>query len=397
MSAGAQWQVDGGAWQSSGATLSGLTVGGHTVTFSTVAGWTTPLNQNVTISANQTATATVTYVLLVTPPTQFIYITNGGTITVTGYTGPGGAVSIPGTINGLPVTRIGEAFSSCFSLTSVTIPDTVTNIGEYGFFYCTNLTNVTMYGGVTSIEVDAFEDCYNLTSVIMGNGVTSIGAGAFQSCIRLVTATIPKSVTSIGAVAFRGCSSLTSVMIGNSVTSIGEGAFQSCSNLTTVTIPNSVTDIGEGAFAQCPNLISATIGRGVTSIGDSAFDTCASLTGVYFRGNAPNANSSVFNGDAYATVYYLPDTIGWGPFFANRPIALWNAQVQPGSFGVRTNQFGFNITGNSNLVVVVEAASNLANSTWCPVQTNTLTGAALYFSDPQWTNYPGRFYRLRWP
>ena len=70
---------------------------------------------------------------------------------------------------------------------------------------------------------------------------------------------------------------------------------------------------------------------------------------------------------------------------------------QRASFGVRTNQFGFTITGTSNLVIVVEACTNLANPVWSPVGTNTLTGGSSYFSDPQWTNYPGRFYRLRSP
>jgi hypothetical protein len=69
-------------------------------------------------------------------------------------------------------------------------------------------------------------------------------------------------------------------------------------------------------------------------------------------------------------------------------------QTGDGSFGIQANQFGFNITGNSNLVVEVEASTNLANSTWTQLQTLTLTNGSTYFSDPQWTNYPARFYRL---
>jgi hypothetical protein len=89
----------------------------------------------------------------------------------------------------------------------------------------------------------------------------------------------------------------------------------------------------------------------------------------------------------------------WGLTFAGVPAVLWNPQAQTGdgSFGVRTNRFGFNITGTSNLVVVVEACTDLANPAWSPVGTNTLTGGSSYFSDPQWTNYPARFYRLRSP
>ena len=102
-------------------------------------------------------------------------------------------------------------------------------------------------------------------------------------------------------------------------------------------------------------------------------------------------------------IYYLPG-MGWQSPYAGLPAFLWNplAQTSDTMFGVRTNRFGFNITGNSNLVIVVEACTNLAKSVWSPVSTNTLntfvgTNGTSYFSDPQWTNYPGRFYRLRSP
>jgi hypothetical protein len=145
-----------------------------------------------------------------------------------------------------------------------------------------------------------------------------------------------------------------------------------------------------------------TIGNSVTNIGASAFSFCTSLTGVYFQGNAPTADSSVFAGDTNATAYYLPGTTGWGAFFTNTgiPAVLWNPQAQ--NLGVQTNQLFFTITGASNLVIVVEACTNPANSLWSPLGTNTLnnfigTNGTSYFSDPQWTNYPGRFYRLRSP
>jgi hypothetical protein len=123
------------------------------------------------------------------------------------------------------------------------------------------------------------------------------------------------------------------------------------------------------------------------------------LTGVYFGGNAPAADSSAFDADNNATAYYLPGATGWSSPFAGIPAVLWNPQVRTGdsSFGVRSNQFGFTITGTSNIVIVVEASASLADPTWYPLQTNTLNGDSLYFSDPQWTNYPGRFYRLGMP
>jgi hypothetical protein len=107
----------------------------------------------------------------------------------------------------------------------------------------------------------------------------------------------------------------------------------------------------------------------------------------------------VFASDDNATVYYLPGTTGWSTNFAGLPTVLWTPQVQTSdaSFGVRTNQFGFSIAWASGMVIVVEASTNLANPTWSPLATNTVTGDSLYFSDPQWTDYPGRFYRLRSP
>jgi hypothetical protein len=153
-------------------------------------------------------------------------------------------------------------------------------------------------------------------------------------------------------------------------------------------------------FSSCSNLTSATIGSGLTNLGVIAFSECTSLTGVCFRGNAPGAASTVFSGDTNATVYYLPGTTGWyTPFGGCSNVVLWNPQVQTsdGSFGVRTNHVGFNITGTSNLVIVMEACTNLANPVWSPLQTITLTGSPAYFSDPNWTNYPSRFYGLGVP
>jgi hypothetical protein len=284
---------------------------------------------------------------------QFTYSTNNDAITITGYTSPGGAVTIPGTINGLPVTSIGGgAFLDNTNLTSVTIPDTVTNIGTHAFFNCSTLTNVTIPGNLTTIVDWVFAGCTNLARV-----------------------TIPSSVIGIGENAFGDCG-LASVRIPNSVTSIGNWAFYNCRCLTSVTIGNSVTGIGAGAFYDC-----------------------VSLTSVYFQGDAPGLGLDVFHNSDGATVYYLPGTTGWGAALAGLPTVLWNPQMQTGNanFGVRTHQFGFSITGTSNLLVVVEASTDLADPTWYPLTTNTLTSGSAYFSDPQWTNYPARFYRLRWP
>jgi hypothetical protein len=128
-----------------------------------------------------------------------------------------------------------------------------------------------------------------------------------------------------------------------------------------------------------------------------AFMSSTGLTGLYFEGNAPGVGSFVFYGDTNAIIYYLPGTTNWGPIFCGLPTALWRPRVSgDGNFGVRTNQFGFDINWASGMVFVVEACTNLANPIWSPLQTNTLTGDSSYFSDPNSTNCRRRFYRVRW-
>jgi len=274
------------------------------------------------------------------------YTTTNDTITITGYSGPGGDVTIPSTINGAGVTTIGDsAFYDNTTLTSVTIGTNVTSIGDSAFEFCT---------GLTAILVDTNNPAY---------------------------------------------SSLDGVLFDKNQTTLVECP---AGMVGSYTIPNTVTTIWVRAFFGCSGLTSVTIGNSVTSIGSLGFYDCTRLTSVYFLGNAPSYYFAcpfcgAFGGDLNPTGYYLPGTTGWGPTFAALPTVLWNAQVEPGSYGVRTNQFGFNITGSSNLVIVIEATTNLANPNWYPLQTNTLNGSPLYFTDPQWTNYSSRFYRVTWP
>jgi hypothetical protein len=145
-------------------------------------------------------------------------------------------------------------------------------------------------------------------------------------------------------------------------------------------------------------LTSVTIPGSVTSIGDYAFLGCTSLTSVYFTGNAPTADWSVFDNP---TAYYLPGTTGWADFSANTgiPAVLWNPLIQPSgpNFGVQNSQFGFNITATNNLIVVVEACANLANPVWVPLTTNTLFNGSFYFSEPFQPAASARFYALVMP
>ena len=218
----------------------------------------------------------------------------------------------------------------------------------------------------------------------------------------MTNVTIPGSVTTLGDFLFAHCDNLMSITILNGVTNTGTGMFNNCASLTSVTLPGSLTTIGLSAFYRCTSLTSITIPGNVTNILDGAFVACFSLTGVFFKGNAPSVGAGVFDGfmaSSSAIVYYLPGTTGWGATFAGRPTRLWNPLMQtsgPG-FGVGPAGFGFNITGTADIPIVVEACTNLAYATWVPLQSLNLTNGAFYFSDPNWTNYPARSYRIRSP
>jgi hypothetical protein len=177
--------------------------------------------------------------------------------------------------------------------TSFTIPSGVTSIGAYAFQSCTGLTNITIPNSVTSIGNSAFSGL-GLTKVTIPNSVTTIANSAFNDCTKLTGVTIPNSVTSIGDTAFSGCTKLTGVTIPNSVTSIGIYAFVFCSSLTSVTIPNSVTSIGDSAFCDCTGLTGVTIPNSVTSIGNEAFSGCTKLTGVTIGSGVTSIGNGAF-------------------------------------------------------------------------------------------------------
>ena len=354
----------------------------------------------------------------------YSYTTSRGTITITNYKGTDTDVTIPSTINGLPVTGIASSSSGLLgynsSVTNVTIPYSIIYIGSgaFGpFVYPGALppdtflraitvdTNNPVYSSVDGVLIDKIHGtliqypCGKAGSnYTIPNNVTNIANDAFYYCTNLANVTIPNSVTSIGGAAFQWCFSLTNAIIGDGVTRIGANAFY-YTGLTSVIIGRKVASIGDYAFVGT-RLTNITIPASVAFIGVHVFGSCHNLTGVYFQGNAPSLANSGINLFLYESinVYYLPGTTGWSSTFANvpaEPTFLWKPHVQTGdaSFGVQSNQFGFNINWASGQIVVVEGSTNMVD--WIPVQTNTLTSDTVYFSDPQWTNHTLRFYRLR--
>ena len=333
------------------------------------------------------------------------YTLNNSEATINGASKTSGDLVIPSTVNGYTVTDIGSnAFKDCSGLTSVTIPSSVTTIGSYAFRGCsglkkvivpdlaawcgisfsnyssnplyyahrlysdeyTKITSLVIPEGVTRIGDYAFYYCTGLTSVTIPEGMESIGDKAFYYCTGLTSVTIPSCVTSIGPETFSGCTGLTSVtinsdsilsktftsssnlgtifgsqvneyIIGEGVESIGDYAFSGCTGLASVTIPLSVTSMGNATFDGCTGLTSVTInsneilskdytyfkskfgvqvkeyiiGEGVTRIGAYAFSGCTGLTSVNIPSSVTSIGSHTFDGCSSLTKVIVPDIAAW--------------------------------------------------------------------------------------
>ena len=174
------------------------------------------------------------------------------------------------------------AFDTCSTLASINIPDSVTTIGDVAFNLCSSLANVTLPTSLITIGNSAFQDTI-LSSIEIPGLVITIGNFAFSgTSLVTVTFSLPSTLSTIGDSAFQACINLSSISIPDSVTTIGDSAFKACSNLSSISIPDSVTTIGASAFNNCINLLSISIPDSVTTIGDTAFFLCSSLTTVTF-------------------------------------------------------------------------------------------------------------------
>ena len=273
-----------------------------------------------------------------TAVTQYYYGSSTSSKTSTTY-------YIPSSLRKVTVTGgniLCGAFYCCDSLTSVTIGNSVTSIGERAFYGCSSLNyNIkdnlkylgnselpylyladTINSDITTSQIDlnckfigdlAFENCSRLTGITIPNNVKNIGNYAFWKCSKLTCITLPNSVISIGGAAFADCSGLTSITIPNSVISIGFSAFAGCSALISITIPNSVTSIDDFAFSSCRSLTSITIPNSVTSIGSAAFEDCSSLTSLSIPNSVTSFGDYAFkNCTRLKSITYKGTKTQWG-------------------------------------------------------------------------------------
>lgn len=282
---------------------------------------------------------------------DFTFETIEDETTIIGYTGSGGAVTVPSSLGGKPVRYIeASAFQGNATLTSIDLPSSLYDLHAGAFANCSSLTSANLGNGLYSIPPRAFKNCSNLFFADIHGKTTSIGEEAFSGCSALPIVDVSEitdigyraffncsslvdfledtvvkiddsafagcialtnltfeSVTSVGDDAFSGCSALTDISI-RKVTSIGDGAFEACTSLTNVAVGNSLQSLSNGAFYGCSSLECITLPSSVTSMGRAAFYDCSQLKHITFLGStAPTLGSdpSPFTGlHAEATIVY---------------------------------------------------------------------------------------------
>jgi hypothetical protein len=311
-------------------------------------------------------------------PNYICTATTGG-VYISQYLGSGGDLIIPSTIDGIKVIGIGSnsfinggvnyseitsvtipegvtyignsAFSGCQNLSSINIPVTMKSIGDGAFNNCTNLKEINIPKNLTSIGSYVFEGCLSLTSIEVavdnlkyaslegvlynktGNtlltcpgglasiaipvGVISIAPYAFNNCTNLTNVSLPEGFVNIGDYAFSGCTYLMHINIPESVSKIGTYAFMNCSSLMSISIPKSATNIGDYVFYNCTNLMDVSLAEGIEKIPIGTFSNCNSLTNILLPQSLTSIGDSAFSDCSSLSSIIIPEkviSIGSGSF-----------------------------------------------------------------------------------
>ena len=327
------------------------------------------------------------------------------TIAVVGYKGTDTEIVIPAEIDGCTVTSIlhSNVYNKGFSgVVKITIPASVTSIGDSAFYDCESLTDLLIPNSITYIDRYAFANCSSLTHISIPNQITSINNGTFSGCKNLQSVEIPNSVTSIGRYAFSGCSLLDDISIPEGVTSIDDWAFSGCESLSSITIPESIASIGYDAFGQCYSLrdiyvsprhqkyasidgvlfdkdsrtlIQYPAGKtdeeymipdGIEQISPYAFDGCVSLHSVVIPDSIMAIGNSAFYRCASLERILIPETVSRIGNLAFSRSGLKSIEIPN---GVRTIcSFAFSRCENLTEVIIADSVTEIEPTAfnYCP-------------------------------
>lgn len=259
--------------------------------------------------------------------TPYTYSESDGKITITGYDLSmelGEDVIIPATVDGMPVTAIGDgAFTwNSYVTISVTLPPSVTHIGARAFTGLGALERI-FGSGVTSIGEQAFNGCNNLMEAPIQEGLAEIGTYAFAYCMGLKEVELPSSLKTIGEQAFIGCSGIKTVVVSADPVSCGKGIFKGCAGITGVEFKSGITVIPEKMFEDCQALVSVTLPETIVDIGVSAFYGAKALKSVDWPSALAHIGDEAFKNTGLESLV-LPEnvSIGSGAFSGSSISAL---------------------------------------------------------------------------
>lgn len=300
--------------------------------------------------------------------------------TITEYNGTDTVVVIPSKINGVTVTTIGTDAFLGLNITSVTIPDSVTEIGANAFAGCTNLTSVnyigdwsklTIQSGNPAVQDAANEQLFDFKFILNNTAVIVTRYNGTAADVTIPSRYKGKPVTMIDHAAFFN-SVVTSVTIPDSVTSIDDNAFGFCSQLTNISIPNSVTYIGFSAFAHCTSLKSITLPSSLSSISEALFSGCSQLTTIHIPDSVPSIQSYAFYHCRNLETIRIPVSVTLieTDAFAGCPSLM--TVTYPGSktqWDAITKGSNNDVLENNLICAVLEATFTADGTTLAPAQT----------------------------
>ncbi|MBQ8214043.1 MAG: leucine-rich repeat protein, partial [Clostridia bacterium] len=258
-------------------------------------------------------------------------------------------------VEGYTVTALGkDLFKNRTALTKVTLPEGLTEIGDYAFYGCTRLKALNQPTTLQSIGSYAFTDCFGLVSLSFGAGLTEVGERAFSNCTGLTTISFETGLTTIGSYAFYHCTGLTSITLPDSVTTINSYAFEDCIKLLSIDLPEGLTTISYGCFQNCTALTSVSFPSGLKRIEDSAFNGCNKLATLALSVGLEYIGSNAFSNCSSLVRVDIPDGVTYIGSYAFQSCQQLTSVIIPES--VATIEF-YAFSDSANLMIFCRAVS----------------------------------------